>query len=62
MPRDGVRYVGRLVDAGEADAPRKVDATSLDDYVTSGRARLPNVIKLDIEGAEIGALHKAHCD
>jgi FkbM family methyltransferase len=46
---------GRLDDRGD----RAIDIVTLDELCKSGEIRPPNVIKMDIEGAETKALHGA---
>jgi FkbM family methyltransferase len=48
-------YMGRL----DADGTQSVAVTTLDDFLTENQVPPPNVIKLDIEGAEADALRGA---
>lgn len=50
--------VSRVVAGGEPGATCEVDATSIDRFCTDRRIR-PRVIKVDVEGAELGALQGA---
>jgi FkbM family methyltransferase len=54
------RYAGSLVHTGNGDGSSSiVNVISLDDYLTSARPRAPDIIKLDVEGAEIDAMRGA---
>jgi len=49
------RSQGRLLDEGKI----KVGTVTIDDLVDSGKLQIPNVIKIDVEGAEFSVLEGA---
>jgi chemotaxis response regulator CheB len=46
---------GKLNEAGDIE----VAVTSLDDFIARGAAPAPDVVKIDVEGAELATLHGA---